>query len=134
MKTMMTLATLGTALALTACGDAPQDTNEARNNMPAAMNDMPADGTMMGDTHDAMPGAMGEHRMASSTATVTAVDAKAGKVTLDHGAMPAANWPAMTMEFDATPELLTDIAVGDKVAFDVSIKDGGGEVTAIAKR
>lgn len=134
MKTMMTFAVLGTALALTACGDAPQDTNEARDNMSAAMNDMPADGAMMGDDHEGMTGTMGEHMMASSTATVTAVDAKTGKVTLDHGAIAEANWPAMTMEFDAQPELLKDIAVGDKVAFDVSIKDGGGEVTAISKQ
>lgn len=134
MKTMMTLAALGSALALTACGDAPQDTNETQANMAGTMDEMPADGAMMGDAHDGMTGAMGDPMRASSTATVTAVDAKAGKVTLDHGAMPAANWPAMTMEFDAPPELLTDIAVGDKVAFDVSIKDGGGEVTAIAKQ
>ena len=133
MKTMMTFAALGTALALTACGDASQDTNETQTNMAGMMDDMPGDGAMMGNTHDGMTRAMGDHMMASSTATVTAVDAKAGKVTLDHGAMAEANWPAMTMEFEAQPELLKDIAVGDKVAFEVSIKDDGGEVTAITK-
>lgn len=134
MKTMTILTTLGLTLGLTACGNPSSDSGETRDDMPVAMDAMPADGRMTGDTHDAMPGAMGEHRMTSSTGTVTAVDAKGGKVTLDHGAMPAANWPAMTMEFDATPELLTDISVGDKVAFDVTISDGGGEVTAITKR
>jgi len=134
MKTMITFAVLGTALTLTACGGAPQDTGETQTNMSGTMDEMPADGAMMGDTHDGMTGAMGDHKMASSTATVTAIDAKAGKVTLNHAAMPAADWPAMTMEFAAQPELLKDIAVGDKVAFDVSIKDGGGEVIAITKQ
>lgn len=136
MKTMITLATLGSALALTACGDASQDTNEAQANM----NGMPANGEMMGDgemmsnMQDEMAGTMDGHKMTSSTGTVTAIDAKAGKVTLDHAAIAAANWPAMTMEFDAKPEVLQDIKVGDTVSFDVTIKNGANEVTAIAKR
>lgn len=35
----------------------------------------------------------------TATGTVTAVDATAGRVTIDHGAVPEANMPAGTMEF-----------------------------------
>lgn len=69
--------------------------------------------------------------MASSTGTVTAVDAKAGKITLDHAAIAEAKWPAMTIHFHAKPELLMDIAVREKIVFEVTINDGGGEVTAL---
>ncbi|MGI8943877.1 MAG: copper-binding protein [Qipengyuania sp.] len=125
MKILMTLAPLGIALGLSACADPSNDTNEMRDDMSAAMDEMPGDGGMMD--------ASGDQQSASSTGTVTAIDARAGKVTLDHAAIAEANWPAMTMEFDARSELLEDIEVGDKVVFDVSIKDGGGEVTAIRK-
>ncbi len=40
----------------------------------------------------------------------------------------------MTMAFDAKPAILDAVAVGDKVAFDVTIKGNGGEVTAVSKQ
>lgn len=47
-----------------------------------------------------------------------AVDAKAGKVTLAHEAIPARKWPPMTMAFKVSdPALLKDLAVGTKVRF-----------------
>lgn len=49
---------------------------------------------------------------------VRAVDAKAGKITLAHEAIPARKWPPMTMAFKvADPALLKDLAVGTKVRF-----------------
>ena len=72
--------------------------------------------------------------MAKSTGTVTAIDKAAGKITLDHAAIPEVKWPAMTMAFAAKPALLEGVAVGDKVAFDVTIKGNAGEVTAIRKQ
>lgn len=49
---------------------------------------------------------------------VRAVNAKAGKVTLAHEAIPALKWPPMTMAFKvADPALLKDLAVGTKVRF-----------------
>ena len=71
---------------------------------------------------------------AKSTGTITALDKAAGTVTLDHAAIPEAKWPAMTMGFSADPELLGDLAVGDKVSFDVDITGSSGKVTAIAKQ
>lgn len=73
-----------------------------------------------------------EPRMAKGTGTVTALDAGAGTVTIDHGPMPDIGWSAMTMTFDVDPTLLVGIAEGDSVAFDLAVTDNHGEVTAIA--
>lgn len=95
------------------------------------------------ETATAAAGATGEMSMApeaaktvaaKSSGTVTAVDAQAGKVTLDHAAIPEAEWPAMAMAFDVDPAILGDIKVGDRVAFDVEIAGSNGRVTAIAKQ
>ncbi len=49
---------------------------------------------------------------------VRAIDAKSGKVTLAHEAIPARKWPPMTMAFKVSdPALLKDLAVGTKVRF-----------------
>lgn len=70
--------------------------------------------------------------MAKGTGTVTAIDKTAGAVTIDHGPIVEANWPAMEMEFKATPTTLLDnIKVGDKVSFELKMSGGTGEVTAI---
>lgn len=84
---------------------------------------------------DAMPGmAMPEgSKMDKGTGTVTAIDAAAGKITLDHEAIAAVGWPAMKMGFSAKPDVLTGIAVGDKVDFDLVVTGSAGEVTAISK-
>ena len=81
----------------------------------------------------AMP-AEGAAKMAKGSGTVTAIDKAAGTITLAHGPIPEANWPAMTMAFKAQPQLLADVKAGDKVAFDLALKDGAGEVTAITKQ
>lgn len=73
-------------------------------------------------------------KMGKGTGAVTAIDAPAGKITLDHGAIPAVGWPAMKMGFSAKPALLTGIAVGDKVDFDVTVTGSAGEVTALKKQ
>ena len=62
------------------------------------------------------------------------VDASAGTITVDHGPIPEAGWPAMTMGFKAAPELAQSVKPGDKVAFDLTLKDGAGEITAITKQ
>ena len=72
-------------------------------------------------------------KMGKGTGTVTAIDAATGKITLDHGAIPAVGWPAMKMGFSAKPDLLKGVAVGDKVDFDVTVTGSAGEVTAIRK-
>ena len=75
----------------------------------------------------------GDAKMAKGTGTVTAVDAAAGTVTIEHAPIPEANWPAMNMAFKASPEVAKQVKAGDKVAFDLKLQ-GGGEVTAITKQ
>lgn len=67
------------------------------------------------------------------TGRVVAIDAAAGTVTIEHGPIPEANWPAMTMAFRSSPAALNGIAVGDQVSFDITITNGAGEVTAVRK-
>jgi Cu/Ag efflux protein CusF len=75
-----------------------------------------------------------DSKMGKGSGTVTAVDAASGKITLDHGAIPAVGWPAMKMGFSAKPDTLKGVAVGDKVDFDVTVTGSAGEVTAIKKQ
>jgi Cu/Ag efflux protein CusF len=132
-RLVLTLAALGLAGSLAACGKketvaatepaaAPAATPAPAAPTAAASGDLPA----MGMSSDA--------KMARGTGTVTAIDAKAGTITLDHGPIPEANWPAMTMGFKAGPSVTQAVKVGDKVAFDVKLQGGAGEVTAIKKQ
>ena len=118
MKTTIILATtLAGSLALTACNkaaDAPAK--------PAASNDM-ASMDMSAAT-----------KTGSGSGKITELDKAGGRVTIDHGPIPAVGWPAMTMGFKVDPRLLADIAVGDQVDFTLSLKGSDGTVTAIAKQ
>lgn len=65
---------------------------------------------------------------------VTALDPKAGKVTIKHGPIPALGWPGMTMTFRAAPALLRTTRIGQTVAFDVRMRGTNAEVTAVMRR
>ncbi|WP_375267834.1 copper-binding protein [Phenylobacterium sp.] len=128
-RLLTTAAALGVTVALAACGGqadtetaeasaAPETAAPTGNANMEGMNMAPAGGA----------------RTARSTGTVTAVDPAAGTVTIDHAPIPEANWPAMTMGFKASPAVAQSVAVGDKVAFDLKLENGGGEITAIQKQ
>ncbi len=69
------------------------------------------------------------------TGVITAIDPKAGRITIKHGAIPAVGWPAMTMTFKATPPaLLRGVRAGQTVGFDVRTKGMDAEVTALRPR
>ena len=76
----------------------------------------------------------------SSTATtaqavgvITAIDTKENILTLDHEAIPAIKWPAMTMGFKvADPALLSGLTVGDKVDFELKA-DGENYIVIAVK-
>lgn len=125
MKPLYLTAALTTAILLSACGQ-KAETNVTATNEPATTNAAAGD---MGNM--AMPA---EAKMGKGIGTVTAIDKTAGKITLSHGPIPEVGWPAMTMTFTARPEVLSSVAVGDKVAFDVTVKGTAGEVTAISKQ
>ncbi|MDD3799415.1 MAG: copper-binding protein [Novosphingobium sp.] len=135
MKPLTLAAMLGLAALLAACGQkaetndaAANATTEATGKMDAMASNMSGE---MGNMEIPMAGAA---KMAKGTGTVTAVDKSAGTITLDHGPIAEADWPAMTMAFKAKPELLDSVKVGDKVAFDLALNGNAGEVTAIQKQ
>ena len=118
MKTALIIAALISApIALSGCDKQP-DAPKAE-----------ASTDKMGDM--AMPA---DVKMAKGTGTVTAIDQAAGKITLDHSAILTVGWPAMKMGFSATPDLLTGIAVGDKVDFELTVTGSAGVVTKIQKQ
>ena len=112
---------LAAVLAMTACGDSQSEPDAAATsaaNATAAMGEMDTGATRI---------------QAKSTGAITALDKEAGRVTLNHEAIPEAEWPAMTMGFDADPALLGGLEVGDRVSFDVEISGSSGKVTGISK-
>lgn len=130
----LTAATVAFTIALGACSPKADDQKTAATepaSAPAAMPVTPAAAPAASQMSKMdMPA---DAKMAKGTGTVAAVDAKAGTITLDHGPIPEANWPAMTMAFKASPAILSQVKPGDKVAFDLKLAGGAGEITAIQK-
>ncbi len=120
---------LGLAALTAACGKKAEtpvatETNQA---VPAA--------AMSGDMGNmAMAPTVSAPIMAKAHGTVTAIDKTAGTITIDHGAIPEAKWPAMTMAFKAAPAITDAVKVGEKVDFDLALTGNEGEVTAIHKQ
>lgn len=70
-----------------------------------------------------------------STGIVTAVDAAAGTISLDHESIQAINWPAMSMQFRAEdPAILQGIAVGNHVTFELKSATETGVVTMVQEQ
>ena len=96
MRTSTLMMLLAAPLALAAC-DSAQETE--------TMEDMPMDGMAM-EGHDlsAMDAVDGA-KTASAVGTVTAIDAEAGTITVDHEPVAELGWPQMVMAFDASEEV-----------------------------
>ena len=124
-----TLTVLGLAAALAACGS-KTETNEAAATNTAAPAD--SESTMAGDMGNMAMSPTA--KMAKGTGKVTAVDKAAGTITLDHGPIAEANWPAMTMAFKAAQALIDSVKVGDEVNFELKLDGNAGEVTRISKK
>ena len=77
----------------------------------------------------------------SSTATtaqavgvITAIDTKENILTLDHEAIPALKWPAMTRGFKvADPALLNGLTGGGRVGFELKIEGESQIIVAVKK-
>lgn len=50
--------------------------------------------------------------------TIKAIDTTKHTVTIAHGAVPAVQWPAMSMAFNATSQQLAGLKAVDQVAFE----------------
>ena len=120
---------LGLAALTAACGKKAETPVAAETNQAAPAAAMSGD---MGNM--AMAPSAPAQIMAKGHGTVTAIDKAAGTITLDHGPIPEAKWPAMTMAFKAAPAITDAAKVGDKVDFDLTLVGSAGEVTAIQKK
>ncbi|ODU66620.1 MAG: copper-binding protein [Rhodanobacter sp. SCN 65-17] len=70
---------------------------------------------------------------AQGVGIVKAIDTAKGTITLQHQAIAAIGWPAMTMTFKADPPtLLAKVKVGEKVQFTLHPAGMASTVTAIA--
>ena len=137
MKLILVTATvLALAAGLAACGKSATD-QAAAPAAPEATSAMAASAT---PDAGAPAGGMGnmamsaDAKMAKGRGTVTAIDTTANTITVDHGPIPEAGWPAMTMGFKASPALVAQVKTGEKVAFDLKLEGGAGEITAIQKQ
>jgi Cu(I)/Ag(I) efflux system protein CusF len=82
----------------------------------------------------ALSGAALAQNLPVVSGTVEKVDTSAGKITIEHGAIPNLNMDAMTMVFRAQdPALLKDVKAGDKVQFTADRVNGQISVTSIKK-
>ena len=120
-----------TIVALAACSPKASSVNapasSASDMTPSAMSDMSPMANMSGMAMDTDAGA----KTGSGVGEITAIDKTAGTLTIKHDAIPAVDWPAMTMAFKATPPALLDgLKVGEKIKFDVKVNGSDAEVTA----
>lgn len=72
-------------------------------------------------------------QVAQAEGTIKAMDTAKHTVTLAHGAVPAVQWPPMTMAFSATQEQLKGLTVGDHVKFSFRIDGGKATIVSIGK-
>ena len=117
MPSLTWLTLLAVPLSLTACDNA-NDTEMPMEDegMPMGPDATPMDGENMPTIQS------GAARTASAEGTVTAIDAE------------ALDWPAMTMAFDAAPEVRSQVAVGDAVTFEFEASDAGNRIASVSKK
>lgn len=72
-------------------------------------------------------------QVAKAEGTIKAINTTKHTVTISHGAVPAVQWPPMTMAFAATESQLAGLTVGDRVSFSFSLVDGKAAIVSIKK-
>ena len=115
-------ASLCVALFLAGCNAAPPAPTAPTPAAPVAAEPAPA------------PAAAQAARPASATGVVQSLDAAAQTVTIAHDAVPALDWPEMTMTFAAPGVDLSSIKAGDAVRFELTAIGMDGTITAISKQ
>ena len=71
--------------------------------------------------------------VADAEGTIKAIDPAKHTVTLAHGAVPAVQWPPMTMAFSVSDDQLAGLKVGDRVSFTFRVEGGKGTIVSIKK-
>jgi len=94
---------------------------------PAIGMPLQMDPNMPGMQHEAHPSEV------QGTGVIKAIDTAQGTITLEHEAIPAIGWPAMTMPFHTTPEVLKQAKVGQRVHFSLRPDGMRSKVTAVKR-
>ena len=71
--------------------------------------------------------------VATSNGTIKAIDTTKHTVTIAHGAVPAVQWPPMTMAFSITEDQLTGLTAGDRVTFSFRLEGNKATIVSIKK-
>ncbi|WP_309676181.1 copper-binding protein [Pseudomonas sp.] len=71
--------------------------------------------------------------VATADGRIKAIDTTKHTVTISHGAVPAVQWPPMTMAFSVTEEQLKGLTPGDHVSFSFRLEDGKATIVSIKK-
>jgi Cu(I)/Ag(I) efflux system protein CusF len=71
--------------------------------------------------------------VATSDGTIKAIDTSKHTVTISHGAVPAVQWPPMTMAFSVTEDQLTGMTTGDRVTFSFRLEGNKATIVSIKK-
>lgn len=112
------------AVALAACSQQPA--TETPGDAASASAPAPSPAEM-----NATAPSSAAEKSATARGVITAVDPVGGKITIEHEPIATLEWPAMTMGFAASPALVGQAKVGDRVEFDLTVKGSAGEITAI---
>jgi Cu(I)/Ag(I) efflux system protein CusF len=71
--------------------------------------------------------------VAKAEGTIKAINSEKHTVTIAHGAVPAVQWPPMTMAFSVTDDQLTGLMAGDCVSFSFLLEGGRATIVSIKK-
>lgn len=116
----------GAVIGLAACSQQPVADAETPVDANSAAAPAPATAKM-----DDMSTATAEEKSATARGVISAIDAEGGKITIEHEPIASLEWPAMTMGFAASPALIDQAKVGDRVEFDLVVTGSAGELKAI---
>jgi len=116
----------GAVIVLAACNQEPAMETETTPAANSAAAPATAPAAM-----DAMSASPTEEKSATARGVISAVDTEGGKITIEHEPIASLGWPGMNMGFSASPALIEQAKVGDRVEFDMVVTGSAGEVTAI---
>jgi Cu(I)/Ag(I) efflux system protein CusF len=71
--------------------------------------------------------------VATADGTIRAFDTTKHAVTIAHGAVPAVQWPPMTMAFSVTEDQMKGLATGDRVSFSFRLEGSRATIVSIKK-
>ncbi|MCF7530688.1 copper-binding protein [Pseudomonas petrae] len=72
-------------------------------------------------------------QVATADGTIKAIDSTKHTVTISHGAVPAVQWPPMTMAFAVTEDQLIGLTTGDRVSFSFRLEGSKASIVSMKK-